>query len=205
MNWMMFTKTTLMISLTCIASAVWAKETVLAQAGAVQMIERNCKEEPYACDYLVRHQGKETVLISDWSKTAKAYQFSPKLIGFQVGATGIAHLLTVYDDQGNQKEFFQLMGMNAKQQCFVTEEQIKKDQHKIVFYRLPSLKPYLTLNQQSSGMQNYSRTNRAYFDHESGEFILSYPVSEDGEAYDQLITVQQPCSLNPKVLVDEVE
>lgn len=97
----------LTICLLCCSTILWAKPTILAQAGDVKIIERNCNKKTDECDYIKIYQAKEKVLISKWNKTARAYQFTPNLIGFQLGATGIAHLLTVYDKNNKQQDFFE--------------------------------------------------------------------------------------------------
>jgi len=143
----------LAISVLCCSSTLWAKAEVLAQAGEVKIIKRNCNVKTDACDYIKVYKGQEKVLISQWNKTARAYQFTPKRIGFQLGATGNPHILTVYDQDNKQQEFFELLKMSPDQKCFVTKQQLDKEHDKVVFYRLPELKPYLCINKEAKDIE----------------------------------------------------
>jgi hypothetical protein len=191
----------LAISLLCCSSPLWAKAEVLAQAGEVKIIKRNCNVKTDACDYIKSYKGVEKVLMSQWNKTARAYQFTPKLIGFQLGATGIAHILTVYDQNNKQQEFFELLKMSPDQKCFVTKEKLDKEHDKVVFYRLPELKPYFNISKKDQTFSEMGQVGYStFFDESDGSFNFGYDAEEDGEKYFQEIKVENPCSLKPKVV-----
>ncbi|ENX61284.1 MULTISPECIES: hypothetical protein [Acinetobacter] len=191
----------LAISLLCCSSALWAKTEVLAQAGEVKIIKRNCNVKTDACDYIKTYKGQDKVLISQWNKTARAYQFTPKLIGFKLGATGSAHILTVYDQNNKQQEFFELLKMSPNQKCFVTKQQLDKEHDKVVFYRLPELKPYLSISKKDPKFSEMEQIGYStFFDESDGSFNFGYDAEEDGEKYFQEIKVENPCSLKPKII-----
>lgn len=191
----------LAISVLCCSSGLWAKTEVLAQTGEVKIIKRNCDVKTDACDYIKIYKGQEKVLMSQWNKTAKAYQFTPKQIGFELGATGIAHILTVFDQNNRQQEFFELLQMSPDQKCFVTKEQLDKKHDKVVFYRLPELKPYLSISKKDPKFSEMRQIGYStFFDESDASFNFGYEVEEDGEKYFQEIKVENPCSLKPKII-----
>ncbi len=191
----------LAIGLLCCHTSLWANEKVLAQAGQVRIIQRNCDVKTDACDYIKSYKGQEKVLMSQWNKTARAYQFTPELIGFEIGATGIAHLLTVFDQNNRQQEFFELLQMSPDQKCFVTKEKLDKKHDKVVFYRLPERKPYLSISKKDQKFSEMRQIGYSTFlDESDGSFNFGYEAEEDGEKYFQEIKVENPCSLKPKII-----
>lgn len=181
---------------------LYAKTLILAQAGDVKIIQTNCNDETYECDYIKTYQNKTEELIRKWSKTAVAYQFSPDLIGFKVGASNIPHLLTTYDAKNNKKEFFEALMVDQKNKCFITHEEVNKDQYEVKFYRLPNLKPYFTLNNKIKGLEDFTRLATHYRDEEDGSFNFNYGLVEEGESYYKDIKVMNPCSDRPRIIVD---
>lgn len=181
---------------------LYAKALILAQAGDVKIIQTNCNEDTFECDYIKTYQNKTEELISKWSKTAVAYQFSPDLIGFKMGATNIPHLLTTYDAKNNKKESFETLMVDQKNKCFITHEEVKKDLFEIKFYRLPSLKPYFVINHKTKSVEDFTALATHYRDEEDGSFNFNYELVEDGESYYKEIKVINPCNDRPRIIVD---
>ena len=185
----------LVMSINC--TQLYAQETILAQAGDVKIIQKNCNDETYECDYVQTFQDTSKILLSDWNKTAVAYQFSPHLIGFKMGATNIPHLLTTYDSHNNSQKFFDVMMIDEEKKCFITQEEVKQNQYEIKFYRLPSLQAYFTMNTQTQGLEDFQSIATHYQDEEDHSFNFNYALIEDDESYYKDIKVLQPCSDQP--------
>lgn len=184
------------IFLSCI---VYSKPTVLAQAGDVKIIQTNCNDKTYQCDYIKTYENKTEKLISEWSKTAIAYQFSPDLIGFKIGATNIPHLLMVYNESNHKQDFFEALMVDNKNKCFITHEKVKKGQYEIKFYRIPSLKTYFVISHKTKGLEDFTRLATYYRFEEDGSFHFNYELIEDDESYYKEIKIMNPCSEKPKV------
>ena len=184
---------------TCFSCVTYSKSTVLAQAGDVKIIQQNCNTQTFECDYVKTYQNKTEELISKWSKSAIAYQFSPDLIGFKIGATNIPHLLTVYDASNHKQKFFEALMVDNKNKCFITNEEVKKGQYDIKFYRIPSLKTYYVMSHKTKGLEDFTSLATHYRDKDDGSFHFNYELIEDGESYYKEIKVMNPCSQKPKM------
>lgn len=183
-------------------SPLYAQQQILAQVGDVKIIKNNCNDETYECDYIKTYENTTEELISKWSKTAVAYQFSPDLIGFKMGATNIPHLLTTYDAKNNKKEFFDALLVDEKNKCFITHEDVKKNQYEIKFYRLPSFKNYFVINNKTKGLEDFTKLATQYRDEQDGSFNFNYELVEDGESYYKEVKVMNPCGDRPRIIFE---
>lgn len=198
----MLFRTTLFLIIGLVTHPTFAKDKVLAQAGDVKIIERNCNSETYECDYVKTYQGKSEVLIKKWSRSAVPYQFSSNLIGLRLGLTGSPHSLTIYDSNNRKKEFWDILHVDAKKKCFLNQESDGKNKSKIVFYRVPDLKPYFAITRRDKGLKGFDRVARHYLDEEDGAFNFTFDTMKEGEYLQQEVKVEQACSQKPKVIVD---
>ncbi|NHB57599.1 hypothetical protein G9F32_06035 [Acinetobacter sp. 194] len=197
----MIFRTTLFLVTGLLSYSTFAKDKVLAQAGDVKIIERNCNSETYECDYVKTYQGKREVLIEKWNRSAVPYQFNSNLIALRLGLTGSPHSLTIYDSNNRKTEFWDVLHVDAKKMCFLNQESDGKNKSKIVFYRLPSLKPYFTISRRDKDLNGFERVWSKYLDEENGSFNFMFNTTKDGEFLQQEVKVEQACSLKPKVIV----
>lgn len=198
----MIIRTTLFLMIGLLSHPTFAKDKLLAQAGNVKIIERNCNSETYKCDYVKTYQGKTEVLIEKWNKSAVPYQFNSNLIGLRLGLTGIPHILTIYDSNNRKTEFFDILHVDAKNLCFLNQESDGKSKSKIVFYRIPSLKPYFMISRRDKGLTGFEQVARKYLDEDDSSFNFTFDTMKDGEYLQQEVKVEQACSQKPKVIVE---
>ena len=59
----MLLKKVLMIGCLLFMSTTYAKDMILVKAGDVQIIQQNCNENTYECDYVKKYKGKSELLI----------------------------------------------------------------------------------------------------------------------------------------------
>lgn len=198
----MIIRTILFLMIGLLANQVFAKDKLLAQAGDVKIIERNCNTETFECDYVKTYQGKTEVLLNKWNKSAVPYQFNSDLIGLKLGLTGSPHTLTIYDSNNRKTEFWDVLHVDAKKMCFLNQETNGKNKSKIVFYRVPDLKPYFTITRRDKGLKGFERVSSHSFDEEDASFNFTFDTMKDGEYLQQEVKVQQLCSQIPKVTVE---
>lgn len=198
----MIIRTTLFLMMGLLSCSAFATDKVLAQARDVKIIERNCNIETYECDYVKTYQGKTEVLIKKWSRSAVPYQFNSNLIGLELGGTGSPHTLKMYDSNNRKTEFWDVLHVDAKKMCFLNQETDGKNKSKIVFYRVPDLKPYFTITRRDNGLKSFERVASHYLDEEDGAFNFTFDTMKDGEYLQQEVQVEQACSQKPKVIVE---
>lgn len=198
----MIIRTTLFLMIGLLANQVFAKDKLLAQAGDVKIIERNCNTETFECDYVKTYQGKTEALLNKWNKSAVPYQFNSDLIGLKLGLTGSPHTLTIYDSNNRKTEFWDVLHVDAKKLCFLNQESDGKNKSKIVFYGIPSLKPYFMISRRDKGLTSFEQVSRKYLDEDDGSFNFTFDTMKHGEYLQQEVKVQQLCNHKPKVTVD---
>lgn len=198
----MIMKTGLVAILILFSNHIFATDKVLAQAGDVKIIERNCNSETYECDYVKTYKGNTEVLIKKWSRLAVPYQFNSNLIGLRLGLTGSPDSLTIYDSNNRKKEFWDVLHVDAKKLCFLNQENDVKNKSKIVFYRIPELKPYFTITRRDKGLKGFERVASHYLDEDDGSFNFMFNTTKDGEFLQQEVKVEQACSQKPKVIFE---
>ncbi len=201
----MIMKISLVAILVLFSNQIFAKDRVLAQAGDVKIIERNCNAKTYECDYVKIYQGKMDVLIEKWNRSAVPYQFNSNLIGLRLGLTGSPHTLTIYDSNNRKMEFWDVLHVDAKKLCFLNQENDGKNKSKIVFYRLPSLKPYFTISRRDKDFNGFERVSSKSSDKDNGTFNFTFDTTKDGEYLQQEVKVELPCSQKPKVIFEVLD
>lgn len=185
------------------AYEVDVKAEVLGQAGQVKIQREFCNTDGYDCDYVLYDgKGQRQILIEDWSRTANVYQFSPKLMGFLFGATGSGHILTVINDQNQQKQYADFKAMNDAQNCMVTHERgLKNMPDSLVFYSVPDFRVRLVLNDKVPQFKGFSYPLTAYFE-DNGDFSFNFDNGKSGEDGQQDVIIQNPCQANYRIVMD---
>lgn len=186
-----------------VAYEVDPQAEILGRAGQVKIQREFCNIEGDHCDYVLYDaQGHREILIKDWSRTANVYQFNPALIGFLLGATGSGHILTVINDQNQQKQYADFRALNNAQTCMVTYEQgLKNMPDSLVFYSVPDFRVRLVLNQKVPQFKKFSALSNANFE-ENGDFRFEYTYPIDRELGIQNVVVQNPCAANYRIVMD---
>lgn len=179
------------------------KDKVIGQVGQIKLKREHCNQQNYSCDYVVYDaKGKKNTLIKQWSKTAVVYQFSPKVMGFMIGATGNDHNLTVINDQNQQKDYGSFLSINARKTCFVTyERDIKNMPDSLVFYSIPDFKVRLVLNKKVPQFKKFNALSNANFE-DNGDFRFEYTYPIENELGIQNVIVQNPCTANYRIVMD---
>lgn len=198
----MIIRTTLFLIIGLLTHPTFAKDKVLAQAGDVKIIERNCNSGTFECDYVKTYQGKTEVLIDKWNRSAVPYQFNSNLIGLRLGLTGSPHTLTIYDLNNRKTKFWDVLHVDAKKMCFLNQESDGKNKSKIVFYRIPSLKTYFSITRRDKGFKGFERVSSKHLDKDNGSFNFTFDTTKDGEYLQQEVKVEQPCSQKPKAIIE---
>ena len=179
------------------------KDKIIGQVGQIKLKREHCNQQNYSCDYVVYDaKGKKNTLIKQWSKTAVVYQFSPKVMGFMIGATGNDHNLIVINDQNQQKDYGSFLSINERKTCFVTyERDIKNMPASLVFYSVPDFRVRQVINHKVPQFKQFDfPVNQGFED--NGDYSFSYPAIFDGERDIQGVVIQKPCQSDYRIIMN---
>lgn len=176
---------------------------VLGRAAKVKIQKEFCDQNGFHCDYVLYNaKGQREVLIEDWSHHVKLYQFSANRIGFLYGATGSGHILTVINDQNQQKQYADFKAMNAAQNCMVTyEHSLKNMPDSLVFYSVPDFRVRLVLNNKVPQFKSLTDPLTAYFE-DNGDFSFNFNTGRKGENGQQQVLIQKPCLVDYRIVMN---
>lgn len=201
----MLLKKVLMIGCLLFMSTTYAKDMILVKAGDVQIIQQNCNENTYECDYVKKYKGKSELLIEKWSKTVIPYQFSPNLIGLRLGATGSNHILEIYDSNDKKSIFYNVIMVDEQNKCFLNQESDGEKHQKIAFYRLPSLQVFFEISSKNKDFRDFKDISSKYIDEEDNSFNFDYSRMMDNEVYFQQVKILDVCGHMPKIIQEDID
>ena len=186
-----------------VAYEVDPKAEVLGHGAKVKIQKEFCDQNGFNCDYVLYDgKGQRAVLIEDWSHHVKFYQFSANRIGFLYGATGSGHILTVIDDQNQQKQYADFKAMNTAQSCIVTYEHgLKNMPDSLVFYSVPDFRVRLVLNNKVPQFKSLTDPLTAYFE-DNGDFSFNFNTGLKGEDGLQQVLIQKPCLPDYRIVMN---